>query len=98
MLAYLASKYFSTGRMPWRIGNVHAIASPYGRPGNDGNAAVAAATPDILPRFVQELGLADSLDRPGIKTAQQRRAGAARNHASISRCRLIRRVDTGSGA
>jgi len=65
MLAYLASEYFSTGRTPQRNGNDHTIASPYGLfRAKDGDIAIAPATPGILARFMQELGLADVLDRP----------------------------------
>jgi crotonobetainyl-CoA:carnitine CoA-transferase CaiB-like acyl-CoA transferase len=74
MLAYLASEYFSTGRTPQRNGNDHPIASPYGLfRAMDGNIAVAPATPEILARFMKELGLADLLDRPDMQSAEQRR-------------------------
>ncbi len=79
MLAYLASEYLSTGRTPQRNGNDHPIASPYGLfRAKDGDIAVAPATPEILARFMAELGLGDVLDRPDMKTAEQRRAGPAR--------------------
>ena len=75
MLAYLASEYFATGRTPLRNGNDHPIASPYGLfRAKDGDIAVAPATPDILLRFMTEVGLADVLERPDMKTAEQRRA------------------------
>jgi len=75
MLAYLASEYFATGRTPLRNGNDHPIASPYGLfRAKDGDIAVAPATPDILLRFMKEVGLADVLERPDMKTAEQRRA------------------------
>ena len=84
MLAYLASEYLSTGRTPHRNGNDHAIASPYGLfRAKDGDIAVAPATPEILVRFVQELGLADVLDRPDMKTAEQRRAARPELNALI---------------
>ena len=84
MLAYLASEYLSTGRTPQRNGNDHPIASPYGLfQAKDGDIAIAPATPEILTRFMQELGLADVLDRPDMKTAEQRRAGRAELNALI---------------
>src|SRR5262245_32695066 len=70
MLAYLASEYFSTGRSPERNGNDHPIAAPYGLfRANDGDIAIAPATPEILSRFMRELDLAEVLDRPDMKTA-----------------------------
>ena len=85
MLAYLASEYLSTGRTPQRNGNDHPIASPYGLfQAKDGEIAIAPATPEILARFMQELGLTDVLDRPDMKTAEQRRAGRAELNALIN--------------
>src|SRR5215510_504878 len=75
MLAYLASEYLSTGRSPQRSGNDHPIASPYGLfRASDGDIAIAPARPEILARFMKELGLADLLERPDMQTAAQRRA------------------------
>jgi hypothetical protein len=53
MPAYLASEYCSTGRTP------HRLASR----ANDANAA-ASAQPEILPHFVQQLGLPTSSTDP----------------------------------
>jgi len=86
MLAYLASEYFSTGRTPLRNGNDHPIASPYGLfQAKDGDIAVAPATPEILTRFMKELGLADVLNRPEIKTAEQRRAARSELNSLVNR-------------
>jgi crotonobetainyl-CoA:carnitine CoA-transferase CaiB-like acyl-CoA transferase len=86
MLAYLASEYLSTGRSPQRNGNDHPIASPYGLfRAKDGDIAVAPATPEILARFMKELGLSDLLERPDMETAQQRRAARAELNAVINR-------------
>ena len=86
MLAYLASEYFSTGRTPHRNGNDHPIASPYGLfRAKDGDIAIAPATPEILKRFMAELGLADVLDRPDMQTMEQRRAVRPELNALIDR-------------
>jgi crotonobetainyl-CoA:carnitine CoA-transferase CaiB-like acyl-CoA transferase len=86
MLAYLASEYLATGRTPQRSGNDHPIASPYGLfRANDGDIAVAPATPEILARFMKELGLADVLERPGMTTAEQRRAARPELNALVNR-------------
>jgi crotonobetainyl-CoA:carnitine CoA-transferase CaiB-like acyl-CoA transferase len=78
LLAYLASEYFSTGEEPARTGNDHPIASPYGLfHARDGAIAIAPATTDILAKFMRELGLAYHLERPDLKTPEQRRAARA---------------------
>jgi len=85
MLAYLASEYFSTGQTPQRNGNDHPIASPYGLfQAADGDLAVAPATPEILKRFMRELGLAEVLERPEMKTAEQRRGARAQLNALVN--------------
>jgi CoA:oxalate CoA-transferase len=85
MLAYLASEFLSTGRSPQRNGNDHPIASPYGLfSAVDGNIAIAPATPEILARFMQELGLAEVLERHDMKTAQQRRVARPELNALIN--------------
>jgi crotonobetainyl-CoA:carnitine CoA-transferase CaiB-like acyl-CoA transferase len=85
MLAYLASEYLSTGQSPQRNGNDHAIASPYGLfQAKDGSIAVAPATQDILVRFFKELGLAAVLDRPEMRTAEQRRAARSELNALVN--------------
>jgi CoA:oxalate CoA-transferase len=85
MLGYLASEYFSTGCAPQRTGNDHPIASPYGLfRAQDGDIAVAPATPEILARFLKELDLADLLERPDLKTMEQRRAARLELNALIN--------------
>ncbi|MGE0766231.1 MAG: CaiB/BaiF CoA transferase family protein [Hyphomicrobiaceae bacterium] len=85
MLAYLASEYFSTGQEAERTGNDHPIASPYGLfHARDGAIAIAPATPDILLKFMKELGLADHLDRPDLKTPAQRRVARPELNALVN--------------
>jgi CoA:oxalate CoA-transferase len=76
MLAYLATEYFSKGAAPHRTGNDHPIASPYGLfHTRDGDIAVAPATPEILQKFMAELGLTEMLGQPEYKSAEGRRIG-----------------------
>ncbi|MFM9942658.1 MAG: CaiB/BaiF CoA transferase family protein [Hyphomicrobiaceae bacterium] len=85
MLAYLASEYFATGRDPARTGNDHPIASPYGLfTTQDGDIAIAPATPEILKRLMTELGLADVLERADLKTAEQRRTARPELNAMVN--------------
>ena len=84
MLGYLASEYFSTGRTPLRNGNDHIVASPYGLfRAKDGDIAIAPPSPEILARLMKELDLSDVLDRPDMKTAEQRRAARTELNALI---------------
>ncbi|MGE0699002.1 MAG: CaiB/BaiF CoA transferase family protein [Hyphomicrobiaceae bacterium] len=86
MLAYLASEYFSTGKEPARTGNDHPIASPYGLfHARDGAIAIAPATPDILAKLFRELGLAEHLARPDLRTPEQRRAARAELNALVDK-------------
>jgi crotonobetainyl-CoA:carnitine CoA-transferase CaiB-like acyl-CoA transferase len=85
MLGYLTSEYLSTGRSAPRNGNDHPIASPYGLfRAADGDIAIAPATPEILARFMGELGLTHVLDRPDMRTAEQRRAARGELNALIN--------------
>jgi crotonobetainyl-CoA:carnitine CoA-transferase CaiB-like acyl-CoA transferase len=85
MLAYLASEYFSQGQEPARTGNDHPIASPYGLfHARDGAIAIAPATTEILNKFMKELGLADHLARPDLKTPEQRRAARPELNALVN--------------
>jgi CoA:oxalate CoA-transferase len=85
MLGYLTSEYLATGQAPERNGNDHPIASPYGLfRARDGDIAIAPATPEILARFMRELGLAHVLDRPELQTAEQRRTARPELNALVN--------------
>ena len=85
MLAYLASEYFSTGRTPQRNGNDHVVASPYGLfRARDGDVAIAPPSPEILARLMAELGLSHILERPDMRTAEQRRKARVELNALIN--------------
>jgi len=81
MLAYIASDYFATGRVPPRSGNDHPIAAPYGLfPTRDGQLAIAPPGDEFFAR------LADALGEPDLKTDPLYATGAARvaNRARIN--------------
>ena len=66
MLAELASEFFSTDRST--LAMFKQSQGHMAIPGaNDGSAAVASAMPEILLRFMHELGLADSRGRFDMK-------------------------------
>jgi CoA:oxalate CoA-transferase len=81
LLAYIATDYLATGRVPPRSGNDHPIAAPYGLfPTRDGQLAVAPPGDEFFAR------LADALGEPGLKTDPLYATGAARvaNRARIN--------------
>lgn len=81
MLAYIATDYFATGRVPPRSGNDHPIAAPYGLfPTRDGQLALAPPGDEFFGR------LADALSEPGLKSDPLYATGAARveNRARIN--------------
>lgn len=81
MLAYVATNWFATGRVPPRSGNDHPIAAPYGLfPTRDGELALAPADDAFFRR------LADALGMPALKTDPLYATQAARvaNRARIN--------------
>lgn len=65
LMAYLASEYFATGRLPARTGNDHPLVAPYGLYATaDGEIAVAPSNDTILHRFLTALGLDWLLNDP----------------------------------
>jgi len=79
MLAFLATNYFATGKLPVRTGNDHALVAPYGLfEAADGQIAVAPSNDAFYARLIDALGLDDLRTRPEYLTNAarfQRRAG-----------------------
>lgn len=73
LMAYLASEYFATGRIPERTGNDHPLVAPYGLYATaDGEIAVAPSNDTILRRFLTVLGLDWLLDDPRFDSNDKR--------------------------
>jgi crotonobetainyl-CoA:carnitine CoA-transferase CaiB-like acyl-CoA transferase len=73
MMAYLASEYFVTGRLPERTGNDHPLVAPYGLFNTaDGEIAVAPSNDVILRKFLATIGLERLLDDPRYDTNEKR--------------------------
>lgn len=73
MMAYLASEYFVTGRLPPRTGNDHPLVAPYGLFRTcDGEIAIAPSNDVILRRFLATIGLEHLLDDPRYDTNEKR--------------------------
>ncbi|QQP93271.1 CoA transferase (plasmid) [Skermanella sp. TT6] len=65
LMAYLASEFFATGRVPPRTGNDHPLVAPYGLfQASDGEVAVAPSNDVVLGRFLGALDLRDLLSDP----------------------------------
>jgi len=81
LLAYIATDYFATGRVPPRSGNDHPISAPYGLfPTRDGQLAIAPPGDEFFARLV------DALGEPALKTDPLYATSAARvaNRARIN--------------
>ena len=73
MFAYLSAAQLATGKTPPPTGNDHPVSSPYGLfEAADGYVAVAPATPPILRRFLETLGIAHLLEDPRFDTPAKR--------------------------
>ena len=79
MLAFLATNFFATGKLPVRTGNDHALVAPYGLfEAADGQIAVAPSNDAFYARLISALGFDDLRERPEYLTNAarfQRRAG-----------------------
>lgn len=73
MMAYLASEYLVTGRVPARTGNDHPLVYPYGLfRCADGQIAVANSHDQILRRFLEALDLGWVMTDPRYDTNPKR--------------------------
>jgi len=84
MMAYLASEYFVTGRLPPRTGNDHPLVAPYGLYRTaDGEIAVAPSNDTILRRFLSAIGLEHLMDDPRYDSNEKRFSRRAELHRLI---------------
>lgn len=84
LLAYLASEFFVTGRVPDRTGNDHPLVAPYGLYRTaDGEIAVAPSNDIILQRFLGAIGLGGLLADPRFDTNPKRFARRPQLQAMI---------------
>ncbi|MEE2860933.1 MAG: CoA transferase [Pseudomonadota bacterium] len=75
LLAYLASEYFATNRVPERTGNDHPLVYPYGLfTCSDGQIAVANSHDQILRRFLDRLDLGWVMADPRYDSNSKRMA------------------------
>lgn len=73
MLAFLATNWFATGKLPLRTGNDHALASPYGLfEAADGQVAIAPSNDTFYYKLLSALDLDHLRDRPEFATNDSR--------------------------
>lgn len=85
MLAFLATNYFATGRLPLRTGNDHALASPYGLfEAADGQVAIAPSNDSYYFKLLDALGLAHLRTHPDFLTNDSRFEHRAAINAEIN--------------
>ncbi|MGB8621934.1 MAG: CoA transferase [Paracoccaceae bacterium] len=73
IMAYLASEYFATGRVPDRTGNDHPLVAPYGLyNAADGKIAIAPSNDTILRRLFEALDLVDLMQDPRFDSNEKR--------------------------
>ncbi|WP_299363905.1 CoA transferase [uncultured Paracoccus sp.] len=75
IMAYIASEYFATNKVPERTGNDHPLVYPYGLfQCSDGQIAVANSHDQILQRFLETLDLGWVMSDPRYDTNPKRMA------------------------
>jgi crotonobetainyl-CoA:carnitine CoA-transferase CaiB-like acyl-CoA transferase len=84
MMAYLASEFFVTGKLPERTGNDHPLVAPYGLfRVSDGEIAIAPSNDVILRRFLSAIGIEHLMDDPRYDTNEKRFARRGELHGLI---------------
>ncbi len=84
MMAYLASEFFVTGKLPERTGNDHPLVAPYGLfRASDGEIAIAPSNDTILRRFLSAIGIEHLMDDPRYDTNEKRFARRGELHELI---------------
>lgn len=84
MMAYLASEFFVTGKLPERTGNDHPLVAPYGLfRASDGKIAIAPSNDTILRRLLSAIGIEHLMDDPRYDTNEKRFARRDELHELI---------------
>jgi crotonobetainyl-CoA:carnitine CoA-transferase CaiB-like acyl-CoA transferase len=73
LLAFMASNWFATGRLPERTGNDHGLVAPYGLfQAADGQVAIAPSNDAVYGKLLAALGLEHLAERPEFRTNADR--------------------------
>ena len=85
MLAFLATNWFATGKLPLRTGNDHALASPYGLfEASDGQVAIAPSNDTFYFKLLAALELEEINGRPEFATNERCFANRAAINGAIN--------------
>jgi crotonobetainyl-CoA:carnitine CoA-transferase CaiB-like acyl-CoA transferase len=85
MLAFMATNYFATGKVPHRNGNDHGLVSPYGLfEAADGQVAIAPSNDAVYSKLLAALGLERLREHPEFRTNRDRFERRAAINAEIN--------------
>lgn len=94
MLAFMATNYFATGRVPRRNGNDHGLVAPYGLfDAADGQVAIAPSNDAVYAKLLAALGLERLNEHPEFRSNRDRFERRAAINAEISRVTRTRGID-----
>lgn len=94
MLAFMATNYFATGKVPHRNGNDHGLVSPYGLfDAADGQVAIAPSNDAVYSKLLLALGLERLRDHPDYRTNRDRFERRAAINAEINAVIRTQRIN-----
>lgn len=94
MLAFMATNYFATGKVPHRNGNDHGLVAPYGLFGAaDGQVAIAPSNDAVYFKLLAALGLEHLREHPEFRTNRDRFERRPAINAEINRVIATRSID-----
>jgi crotonobetainyl-CoA:carnitine CoA-transferase CaiB-like acyl-CoA transferase len=94
MLAFMATNYFATGKIPQRSGNDHGLVSPYGLfEAADGQVAIAPSNDGVYQKLLSALGLEHLRDHPEFRSNRDRFERRAAINEEINRVIGTRGID-----
>jgi len=93
MLAFMASNWFATGRVPARTGNDHGLVAPYGLfEAADGQVAIAPSNDAVYFKLLAALGLEHLREHPEFLTNAHRFERRGAINAEIERVTRTRSI------
>ena len=94
MLAFMATNYFATGKVPQRNGNDHGLVAPYGLfEAADGQVAIAPSNDAVYAKLLTALGLERLREHPEFKTNRDRFERRAAINLEINQVTRTRGID-----
>ena len=94
MLAFMATNYFATGKVPQRNGNDHGLVAPYGLfEAADGQVAIAPSNDAVYAKLLTALGLERLREHPEFKTNRDRFERRSAINLEINQVTRTRGID-----